>query len=374
MNSSLHFQAYLVTWILFGTACVGTAQQLPDSNSLIKQSLDTETIDVSVLNLRLKNEAGLNVEQSQKWLETRVRTVMLSESPNESTKPSKIGIDTDDGKNFEMSLDGSGHGVKVVDDLLVVVAHDHEVQKVRELIDTFTRFGIRQIAIRTHVFRDTAEAMKALPIQWSNVEAASKIAESDKPSNIKPASYEKAQPLTAAARYVEAQKPTTFEDLPPPEGVTSATWTEATSIVERATPVLYTLLTATEHKEVLAHAKKLSTVQRVMSPSVIVFNGQIASMSNCVERPFITGVKALKLGPEGKQQLEFAPHIKVYHEGTTIKIRPQLFGGPLHDPVGSDARYSRCCRTGRIQGADARSSFDTISDLSRYANRLCAGC
>ena len=84
----------------------------------------------------------MDVEQSRQWIETRVRTIIRSESPNEPTNASKIGIDTSDDRNIELRLDDSGHGVKVVDDLLLVVAPRHEVQKVKDVIDTFTRFTL----------------------------------------------------------------------------------------------------------------------------------------------------------------------------------------------------------------------------------------
>lgn len=329
MTPSLRIYALLAVYLVVGFASPGKAQQPAEPSSTTNGLVEVEAIDIAILNKRLKNEAGLSVEQRQQWLENHVRAILQSETGTASVNGQLIGIAFDqvDRKNAEVRLDNASRGVKVVDDQLLVVASHSEVEKVKALIETFTRFGVRQIVIRTHVLRDTAEAMKSYPIKWSHVEAASRIAESSIAAAVQPASYEKSKPQTAVTRFVESQKPESYEDLPPPAGVTTATWTEATSIVERATPVLYTLLTATEFKEVLAHAKKQPAMQRVMTPSVVVFNGQIATISNCVERPFVTGVRAMKLGEEGKERFEFAPNVKVFQEGTTMKIRPELFDG-----------------------------------------------
>jgi hypothetical protein len=290
------------------------------------ETLDTETFDIAHLNKRLRDEAGMSPEQSRTWLETRARNLIGGAAEGESNleEPSILGVDLEDGKSMLMSLDGNGRGVLVVGDKLMIVGLRSDFHKVDEMLKTFSQFGIRQIVIRTHVFRDTADAMKAMPINWSHVEAASKIAQSDQTSRVVPVAHE--QPRTAAARMLQRQLPA-FEELLPPAGVTSATWTEASSIVERATPVLYTLLAPAEYQSVLDYAKNSATIQRVMSPSVVVFNGQVASISDSIERPFVTGITPVLVGPEGKQQVEFTPNIKVYPEGTTMKIRPEIFEG-----------------------------------------------
>ena len=295
--------------VAFGLCAFGKSQ---DSNV-------TQTFDISELNARLKNEAGLSQEQCSEWLESRVRPLIRFDGIQPAIQ-TQIEIE-----GVKLVSDSTRRGSVVIKDKLHIVAPKQEQTKVQVLIDTFTRFGVRQIEIRTHVYRDTSEAMRTMPIQWSQVEAASSIAESPRSAAVRPATL--ARPLTLPAKFIESQKPQVKEDLPPPEGVTDATWTEATSIVERSTPVLYSLLSPKEHEAVIAHARNQSTLQCLMSPIVLVFNGQIASMSNAVERPFVTGIKVMKLGPENIQQVEFAPNVRVYQEGTTMKIRPELMGG-----------------------------------------------
>ena len=263
----------------------------------------------------------------------------------------------------------------------MVAPHD-EFRQVQELLTTFEQFGIRQIVIQTHVLRDTAESIKRLPINWSHVEAASRIAQVPKPSlpdsgptdsRVLPASFEQATPRTVAAWHHQRQLPVAPADLPPPVGVTSETWTEATSIIERATPVLYTLLTPAEFHAVLLRAKEITTLERIMSPSVVVFNGQVARISNSVERPFVIGVKPMMVGPEGKQQIEFSPTIKVYPEGTTMKIRPQLFEGQrVRLNYQLDLCKVRDVETLKLPGIDGQRDFSVqMPEVASTQFRTC---
>lgn len=301
---------------------------LIESEAVPLETLDSESFDISALNKRLRDEAGLTAEQARTWIETRVKAIIGGELSNQhaSATPSVVGVDVQDGTSMMMALDGNDRGALVVGEKLLVVGLRSDFHKVDAMLSTFSQFGVRQIVIRTHVFRDEASAMEAMPINWSHVEAASKIAQSVERSPVAQASHDQPKPLTAAARLLQRQAPIS-ETLSPPEGVTSATWTEASSIIERATPVLYTLLAPAEYKAVLEHAKNSSTIQRVMAPSVVVFNGQVASISDSVERPFVTGIKPVMVGVAGQEQVEFTPNIKVYPEGTTMKIRPEIFEG-----------------------------------------------
>ena len=311
----------------------------------------TQAFDVSELNERLKHEAGLSQDQCREWIESRVRPLITFQGP----QPAIISMIEIEG--VKLNSDSTRSGAVVVKDKLHVVAPKDEQKKVREFIDTFTRFGVRQIEIRTHVYRDTAAAMKTMPIQWSHVEAASSIAQSPTSNSVRPASHQ--QPLTLTAKYIESQKPRVKEDLPPPDGVTDKTWTEATSIVERSTPVLYSLLSPEEHAAVVAHARKQESLQCLMAPIVLVFNGQIATVSNAVERPFVTGIKVMKLGPENKQQVEFAPNVKVYQEGTTMKMRPELMNGKsIRLNCQLDLCKIRSVETQAIPGIESRGDFN----------------
>lgn len=338
MRPSIRYTALALT-LLVSSLHSSASSQSPN----LKQSFD-----IATLNARLQNEAGMSAEQCRGWMEARVRPLLELDGSQLETQIDIEGV--------KLVSDSTRRGSVVINDKLHVVAPKETQKRIQEFVDTFTRFGVRQIEIRTHVYRDTSEAMRSLPIQWSHVEAASSIAESPTASTVKQASHE--QPLTAASRFIESQNAPVKEDLPPPQGVTDATWTEATSIVERSTPVLYSLLSPKDLETVLSTAKKQTTLKSLMAPSVIVFNGQIASVSNAVERPFVTGIKVVKLGPENKQQVEFAPKVKVYQEGTTMKILPELMAGKsIRLNCQLDLCKIRSVELHKIPGVEGRGEF-----------------
>ncbi len=295
------------------------------------ETLCTESIDVSGLKKRLQDEVGLDNAAARAWIENRVKAA-FGHGPTELeaaavvNATSQIGVETAEGNSLVMPLNEFGRGALVSGNQLLVVASRQDLQRLRDMLTTLEQFGLRQVVIRTHILRDTAQAMKGLPITWSHVEAASRIARPLHSSASQLGSQDAPQSLTAAALYLQRQSPVN-EDLPPPAGVTSATWTEATSIVERATPVLYTLLDPTEYESVLKQAGQIPSIERIMSPTVVVFNGQVATISNSVERPFVTGIKPMLIGEAEQKQVEFAAKLTVYPEGTTMKVRPQVLDG-----------------------------------------------
>lgn len=191
---------------------------------------------------------------------------------------------------------------------------------------------LRQVVIRAHVFRQSIATLEKLPLDWSYVEAASSIAEAADRGDVQLASHEgRNQHMTLAGWFQELRKnkqpPQDSPPLPPPAGVTSATWSEAVSITERATPVLYTLLTDKQVEQVLAAAEASEDVDTVMRPQLMVYSGQTATADDSTQRPFVTGVNPVHLLSGEKSQVGFAPKVRVYSEGTRMQMRPELIDG-----------------------------------------------
>ncbi|MEZ6136622.1 MAG: hypothetical protein R3C53_17130 [Pirellulaceae bacterium] len=333
-------------------------QQLQD----VYESLEAEVIDVTQVQLRLKNEVGLSDEEARRFLESRTRAVLGngSQGPQSaaeqlSSQPSLLGVETSSG-NIQLSLDQEHRGVKVHGHEMIIAAPADEIRRAQELLTTMEQFGLRQVVIKTYVLRDTTAAMKRLPIRWSHVEAVSRVAEQPQSGVIAAAGAQATGSQTTAALYAGRRAPAT-EDLPPPDGVTTATWTQATSIVERSTPVLYTILTPEEMEHVLYAVTQSATIKRVMTPTLVVFNGQVATISDSVERPFVTGIRPVLLGEGEQKQVEFAPSIRIYPEGTTMKLQPQLTDGNLRITCQLDLCKIRSVETLELPGIDEEAAF-----------------
>ncbi len=353
------------------------AQGLSDNGKRELETIDTQRIDISTLNRRLRDEAGVSIEDSQAWLETRVKRILKAEpsAPAASIataadKVSVMGVETSDGKQIDLEL-VQNRGALISGDELILVGPLAELRRVQEMVQTFEKFGIRQIVIKTLVFRDTADGIKHLKINWSHMEAATEHANRDK--SIQTASFEKRSAKSTAGIYLERQQHAAEKTLPPPDGVTSATWTEAKSIVERATPVLYTLLTPSEYQAVVERTQQSATIQRLMSPTVVVFNGQIASISDSVERPFVTGIKPVLLNDGQSQQVEFTPSIQVVPEGTTMNIRPELSDGKnVRLNYQLDLCKVRSIETLALPGVDGHGEFSVqLPEVASTQFRTC---
>ncbi len=335
------------------------------------ETIDTQRIDISDLNQRLREEMGMNVDEGREWLEERAKKLLSISGEKAGDKTSVFGVENSYGQTVELEL-SQNRGVLVSGNDLIVVAPLDELRQVQNMVETFEKFGIRQIVIRTLVVRDTTEAIKRLGIHWSHIEASPQHSPSSGIS-VQAVSFDQSSPKTVAAFYLDSMKKLENRDLPPPEGVTSATWTEATSVVERTTPVLYTLLTPSEYQTVVDNAKKNTTLQRLMSPTVVVFNGQIASVNDCVERPFVTGIKPVKLTDGNSQQVEFSPSIKVVPEGTTMNVRPELFDGKrIRLNCQLDLCKVRSVETLELPGIDGRGKFSIqLPEISSTRFRTC---
>ncbi len=334
-------------------------------------TLETETFSIANLNARLRDEAGIVEHAAEVWIEARVRRVIRQGSPNTSiTEDSVVNVPADAnsprGQMGGMALDGHGLGISVSGEQMMVVAPRQRLRQVQELLQTFEQFGIRQIVVQMQVLRDSVSAVKEMPINWSHVESASRIAQASAvlqedpraSAQVQSVGYQPQKTLSAAARHLQKTQALPTELLPAPDGVTSANWTEATSVVERSTPLLYTLLDPDQYQTVMQHVRQSPTLERVMSPTVVVFNAQVATISNSIERPFVIGVKPVLVGDGDRQRVEFAPSVKVFPEGTTMKICPQLFDGKqVRLNYQLDICKVREVETLELPGIDGRGDF-----------------
>lgn len=301
--------------------------------------MQVKQFDVQPIVERLDREAGLNGQEARDWLQQRVRSLFpvqsgeingvgpSSTSSGNQASSSAVGVQLPSGRLTNVPLDSHGCGVHIEESTLTVVCPKSWLKSIANMLETLNRFGLRQVIIRTYVFQGATEDIQNLSINWSHVEALSHVAQSGEAA-VQPAVARPGTGSVTLAGLASLQKvQPAAEPLMPPPGVTSNTWTEATSVIERSTPVLYTVLTPNENQALLKSLKTVESIEKVMSPSVVVFNNQVAEVSNSVERPFVTSIKPMRFGPKGRQQIEFAPNIRIYPEGTTLKLQPELVGG-----------------------------------------------
>lgn len=332
---------------MIATLGCAIAPRLVADESKELKTIDVETYDVSVILERLTSEAGVPAEQHAAWLKHRVGGFLpavdsVGQSDLTNAADRVVSVEAADGSSVTMPLDENGCGVILIGKSLTVAAPRSCLAEVARSLETIAQFGLRQIVIRTRVIRGEQAELQNLSIRWQHVESQTRVAESKHPSvgetPVSTAGFNSSAGRLDAIKvsptsYVAMRNPAaTAEDarLPKLNEASKAgtrNWAEASSLIERSTPVLFTLLTPEENKQISNELAGLTGLERVMQPSVVVFNGQLATVSDCVERPFVTGIKPVRLGEAGKQQIDFAPSIRVYPEGTTMLMRPEMIEG-----------------------------------------------
>lgn len=348
LNSDRGWWAKCVLAIaMTGIFSIALASRLRADEKPELRTIDVESYDVSVVLERLTSEAGVPAEEHEAWLMNRIARFLPAVEHSEVSGESGAGerlvsVDSPDGTSATMQLDENGCGMILIGKSLAVAAPRACLAEVARSLETIAQFGLRQIVIRTRVIRGAQAELQKLSIRWQHVESQSRVADANRPdqmgSHVATAGFDlsagqldsiKVSPTS----YVAMRNPAaTAEDarLPKLKDAGKAgnrNWAEASSVIERSAPVLFTLLTPQENHQISNELSGLAGIERVMQPSMVVFNGQLATVSDCVERPFVTGIKPVRLEKEGKQQIDFAPSICVYPEGTSILMRPELIEG-----------------------------------------------
>lgn len=227
---------------------------------------------------------------------------------------------------------------------LVIFCAQEDHQAITLSLETLRNYGVRQIVLRTQVLRGQPSVVSRLPVGWQYVKSSS--------GDIQPVAQMGSEAAVRTAEFTEAigAQGNQWSDVHVVPGTHVATRSsrerqdsrlpstsdgkmvvEATSVVERAAPVLYAVLDP-EQKEALEvslldlQEEDNEGIERLFAPNVVVFNGQLASVSDTRERPFVTGINRMlvPMPLSDQKKVEFAPETSVYKEGTTLLMRPDL--------------------------------------------------
>ncbi|MEM8736449.1 MAG: hypothetical protein AAGG44_19625, partial [Planctomycetota bacterium] len=327
---------------------------------------------------RIISERGFSSGEFDEWLEQRIAEKIGMQAVGES----EIGLEGPEGE-FVMKLDAGGVGFAIENEQLYVVAAKEEHLGLQQMLSTFREYGLRQVVIRSVLLRATGTQYAELPFDWTHVESVSSIAKASQDegedSSVVPAlfsdpgdvsevisskvadaggkehsSWLNSVTLANSTAYRELEDSHRLEK---PSGVTEETWTHATSVIERAAPVLYTLLDRDQLSKVLDAVEEQEEIETLMRPNLLVFSGQTATVSDASERPFVTGVKPVTATVGDKKVVQFQPNIRVYPDGKSMKLRPTLKGNEIE--LGFELKISSIRRVDSIK----LPRYDGNSDL-----------
>ncbi|MFN3192875.1 MAG: hypothetical protein ACE361_20365 [Aureliella sp.] len=382
MRFKIEFQ-FNTTAMCFVFALTALVFSLP-ANCQESEVIDSETnrtLSVRVYPLlqvreRIQSEMGLSKSDFDSWIEQRI----VEKIGMQAAGDSEIGIEGPSGE-FVMKLDSNGVGLAIEEEQLYVVAAQEQHQSLQQMLSTFREYGLRQVVIKCVLLRATGLQYADLPIDWTHVEAVSAIAkessEMENDSTVMPALFtspdESGKTRSSKMSGAESaswlnnvilKNSTAYRELASshrlekPAGVTEDSWTHATSVIERAAPVLYTLLNREQLADVLEAVDERESVETLMSPSLLVFSGQTATVSDASERPFVTGIKPVTTEIGEKKVVQFQPNIRVYPDGKSMKLRPVLRGNQIE--LGFELKISSIRSVDSIQ----LPRYDGSSDLT----------
>jgi bla regulator protein blaR1 len=121
-----------------------------------------------------------------------------------------------------------------------------------------------------------------------------------------------ASPTGISWQYLEAFS-ADRDDVPPTETRTGMPVVRAQSSVDDYIPVAVAVLNEHQTKRLVNAAQNATTANIFCSPTVTVFNGQLASILNRSQRPFVVGVQDGDAGPH--------PKIALIDEGLKLSLR-----------------------------------------------------
>ncbi len=323
-----------------------TAGDTPESDATKDKAaveLVAAEFDVAFIMTQVQQETGWSRAEMNSWLISNVNSLLHASTDNTVLEAQKV--QRPDGSEELMVVSENGAGSLLEDNKLLVRATAQRVTEVRDFLKRIQETGVRQVLVRVNVFTGPAEAVKNLPVAWSHVATASNIgaaagqvqtaggsafeptsiAAGEQKSRLQ-ALYDRSNGVFRAS-FERQQEQANASKLLPPPGAEGSTWVNASSIVERATPVLYTLLAPTELEKVLSAAEEAEAISGERGPSVGVYDGNTATIKNIVERPLVVGIEAKAAGEADNRRVMFLPRTRVYPHGDSLTLRPQIIGG-----------------------------------------------
>lgn len=307
---------------------------LPDTDSakaLTNPTFEIESRQYPIAQIvaRVQKEIGLSAEKSAPWLAKKLANRL---GPSEEQTS---------GKSFgavgDIELNAAGRGCKIEAGVATVICESEVHAAIEAYLRTLKEFGFRQVVIRTRVLRGPSEViLNKLPIDWEHIPTNSPFASdpgiSDFTNGFATAHGEQPGKLETPAAVVSAgylASPLATETAPAEDNSPKKDFAAAVSFVERSNPVFFSMLGDEQARAFVQAASVEPEIDLLLSPSVVVYDGQEGTVGDGVQRPFVVGIER-KVASQGvSQTVTFQPKVKVYSEGTNIRLRPELLGDSI---------------------------------------------
>ncbi|MEM7559257.1 MAG: hypothetical protein AAF394_09040, partial [Planctomycetota bacterium] len=286
---SLLLSAWLFCPSLLSQEAPASLPKTGSAKELTNTALEIESRQYPVAQIlaRVQKEIGLSPEKAAPWLAKKLANRL---------RPSE---EQTSGKSFgavgDIELNAAGRGCRIEAGVATVICESEVHAAIEAYLRTLKEFGFRQVVIRTRVLRGPREViLNKLPIDWEHVPTNSPFASDPATSGFSTAQVAQPGKLESPAAVVSAgylAQPSATVAAPAEDNSPQKDFAAAVSFVERSNPVFFSMLGDEQARAFVKAASVEPEIDLLMSPSVVVYDGQEGTVGDGVQRPFVVGIE-----------------------------------------------------------------------------------
>lgn len=185
--------------------------------------------------------------------------------------------------------------IKWSDQALIIKSSKDSHERIANRLRSIREDGLEQLQIETRLITGSLAAAETISADWKTLDAGATDSEfKSLPDDQSEPGREDSGTATAAIRG------------------------RVESVVEKHHPALLALVEPEQVKTIISEAQAHTRTNLIQAPKVTLFNGQSATVEDCIQRPFVV---AMKRTAEGT-----APVVRIVREGFSLNVRPKLSG------------------------------------------------
>ncbi len=202
-------------------------------------------------------------------------------------------------KEADSRSSGEGPRAAWFDDKLIVCHTAARHDRISKTLTALRKHGFGQVVIEARLVTGPEKTINAIGSNWTVMAAA--VASNEKPTHQDP------DDPTRALRH-----PIGMHGLPTPPLPDEAAkpCAQGQTVIEKRLPVMFEIMDDGRASKVIQDLQDAANVNVLAAPKVTTFNGQVAEITDCSQRPFVVGVK------DGE------PQVRVVDEGFMMRFCP----------------------------------------------------
>ena len=231
-------------------------------------------------------------------------------------------------RNGTITLGNQWPTMQLTGNCLCVFGTDSDHEELKRQIQRFRKYGFRHVVVETRILRMPNDRLQGFGIEWSvaPIDANGVIDETAMASD----SYDPRNMNDFSTFLMGSDWPPYFGanhnlDANHIPKSTERPQIAAASFIEKNAPVSYAMVDQEEVLSIISMAKGDSETTLYMAPSVVMHNGQNASIVNGTQRPFVVGLNRVE--DKTNDTFTLQPVIRVINEGIVLNLNAKIIEG-----------------------------------------------